>query len=149
MRTALFGLCSAVWMSLIFYLSSIPGDELGPDMLIINLIKKSGHFIVFGVLASLYLYALKGKKTLAETGRGYFLLSLFLTLLYAVSDEYHQLFTPGRHSSGYDVIIDVCGALSVLGLLYTVKIRRHLLSTRERKKVNSTFRKSAKGVEVD
>jgi VanZ family protein len=121
MRTGIVAVCTVVWMSLIFYFSSIPGDELGPDTLIINLIKKSGHFIIFGVLAVLYLSTFKGRKTLVDTGSAVFLLSLFLTVLYAVGDEYHQSFTPGRHSSGYDVIIDACGALTTLGLLYTLK----------------------------
>ena len=144
MKTALFALCSMVWMSLIFYLSSMPGDELGPDILILNLIKKTGHFIIFGVLAVLYLSMFKGRKTLVGTGSALFLISVFLTVLYAVSDEYHQSFTPGRHSSGYDVIIDACGALTVLGLLYRHKIRRNLLSAWTNKMVKGSSRKPAK-----
>ena len=148
MRTALFGLSSAAWMSLIFYLSSIPGDELGPDTLIINLIKKTGHFIIFGVLAVLFLSTLKGRKLLVEAGNILFVLSLFFTLLYAVSDEYHQSFTPGRHSSGYDVTIDFCGALSVLGLLYRMKSRRKPATARVHKTVNNTVQKASKSAEV-
>jgi len=128
-------------MSLIYYVSSLPGDELGPDTLIINLIKKSGHFIIFGVLAALYLSTLKGRKSLAETGSVLFMLSLFLTMLYAISDEYHQSFTPGRHSSGYDVLIDACGALTVLGLLYTLKSRRPPATDRVNKRVKSASRR--------
>jgi len=124
-------------MTLIYYLSSIPGDELGPDTLTINLIKKTGHFIIFGVLAVLYLSTLKGSKQLSETGIVLFMLSLFLTLLYAVSDEYHQSFTPGRHSSGYDVAIDFCGALTVLGLLYSVKIRKNSTTDKVKEMVKS------------
>jgi VanZ family protein len=108
-------------MTLIFYLSSIPGAQLGPDTLVVNLIKKAGHAFIFGVLAALYLYALKGRKSLLETQGVLFLLSLFFAFLYAVSDEYHQSFIPGRHSSGKDVLIDVCGALSVLVLLHVWK----------------------------
>jgi VanZ family protein len=108
-------------MTLIFYLSSIPGEQLGPDTLAVTLIKKAGHAFTFGVLAALYLYALKGKISLVETQGVFFLLSLFLAFLYALSDEYHQSFTPGRHSSGHDVIIDVCGALLALVLLHVVK----------------------------
>lgn len=133
MKTALIGLCSVAWMFMIFYLSSIPGDELGPDTLIINLIKKSGHFVIFGVLAALNLSTFKGRKTLVDTGSAVFLLSLFLTVLYAVGDEYHQSFTPGRHSSGYDVVIDACGALTVLGLLYTLNIRTKQITARVNK----------------
>jgi len=90
-------------------------------MMIINLIKKIGHFIIFGVLAVLYFYTFKGEKALANTGSAVFLVSLLLTVLYAVGDEYHQLFIPGRHSSGYDVIIDACGALTLLCLLLIMK----------------------------
>ena len=111
-------------MYLIFYLSSIPGGQLGPDTLVINVIKKSGHFIIFGVLAALYLYALKGRKSLLETPGTLFRLSLFLVLLYSLSDEYHQSFTPGRHPSGKDVFIDVSGALAILVILYGAKTRK-------------------------
>ena len=131
-------------MSLIFYLSSIPGDELGPDILIVNLIKKTGHVIIFGVLAALYLSTFQGRKTLVDTRSVLFLLSLFLTVLYAVSDEYHQSFTAGRHSSGYDVIIDACGAVTVLGLLYTLKIRRYTATARVRKMAKGASRKTPK-----
>jgi VanZ family protein len=113
-------------MTFIFYLSSIPGEQLGPDTLAVNLIKKAGHVFIFGVLAALYLYALKGRKPLHETHGVFFLLSLFLAFLYAFSDEYHQSFTPGRHSSGHDVLIDVCGALTVLITLYVLKTRKKL-----------------------
>jgi VanZ family protein len=117
-------MCSIVWMSLIFYMSSIPGNQLGPDTLAVNMLKKSGHAFIFGVLAALYLYALKGRKSLLKTQSTLYLLSLFLTILYAFSDEYHQSFTPGRHSSGKDVFIDVCGALTVLVILHILKTRK-------------------------
>jgi len=144
MRTGIFALCSVVWMSLIFYLSSIPGDELGPDILIVNLIKKTGHVIIFGVLAALYLSTFQGRKTLVDTRSVLFLLSLFLTVLYAVSDEYHQTFTPGRHSSGYDVIIDACGAVTLLGLLFTLEIRRNTVTARVSKMAKGASRKTPK-----
>ena len=127
LRRFIFVLCAAAWMSLIFYLSSIPGEQLGPDTLVVNVIKKLGHMFIFGVLAVLYLYALKRKKSLLETQGAFYLLSLLLTSLYAISDEYHQSFTPGRHSSGKDVLIDICGALTALVILY-------VLNTREKRK---------------
>lgn len=123
MKTFIFAFCSVVWMSLIYYLSSIPGGQLGPDTQLLNLIKKFCHFIIYGILAVLYLYALKGRKSLLETRATLFLVSLFLVLLYAISDEYHQFFTPGRHSSGKDVFIDVCGALTILIMMYVAKTR--------------------------
>ncbi len=121
MRRFTFVLCAAAWMSLIFYLSSIPGAQLGPDTLVVNTIKKLGHLFIFGVLAVLYLFALKGRKSLPETRIHIFALSFILVLLYAVTDEYHQSFTPGRHATVKDVVIDAAGAILCLGSLYRVK----------------------------
>jgi VanZ family protein len=72
----------------------------------------------------LYLYSLKGRKSLVETQKTLYLLSFFLTLLFAISDEYHQSFTPDWHSPGKDVFIDVCGALTVLVILNILKTRK-------------------------
>jgi VanZ family protein len=121
LRSFIFVLCAAAWMSLIFYLSSIPGEQLGPDTLVVNMIKKLGHLFIFGVLAVLYLYTLKGRNSLLETRMPIFALSFILVLLYAVTDEYHQSFTPGRHATVKDVVIDAAGAILCLGSLYRVK----------------------------
>ena len=39
-----------------------------------------------------------------------FTIALGLTLLYAISDEVHQSFVPGRHARWYDVGFDMIGA---------------------------------------
>ena len=44
-------------------------------------------------------------------------LAWVLTVLYAVSDEYHQTFVPGRNGNALDVLIDASGAaLAALAL---------------------------------
>ncbi len=45
-------------------------------------------------------------------------LALLLTVAYAISDEWHQSFVPGRSASGIDVAIDTAGATlaALLGL---------------------------------
>ena len=43
---------------------------------------------------------------------------MFICLFYAVTDEYHQMFIPGRGSSVSDVLIDFGGALVGLGFFY-------------------------------
>ena len=106
MRTKVYFVGAVIWMALIFYLSSLPGSMLGSDAPALNAIKKIGHFTVFGVLAVLYLYALKGDRSLRGTGGAIYLLSLVLSIIYAVSDEYHQSFVPGRHAAITDVLID-------------------------------------------
>jgi hypothetical protein len=39
------------------------------------------------------------------------LIILLISLAYALSDEFHQLFVPGRFSDIKDVLIDFCGSI--------------------------------------
>jgi VanZ family protein len=43
-------------------------------------------------------------------------LAALFSILYAVSDEVHQLYVPGRNGSALDVGIDACGVLAGAGL---------------------------------
>ncbi|MBR7132614.1 MAG: VanZ family protein [Clostridia bacterium] len=43
-----------------------------------------------------------------------------ICLLYAISDEVHQLFVPGRSCEIRDVLIDFCGAMLAVSLLFLV-----------------------------
>lgn len=123
MRRHLFTFCSGIWMLMIFIMSSLHGDQLGPDTCSINFIKKIGHVVIFGVLAGLYLWTFKGRRSLVETRIPVFVLSFIFTMVYAVTDEYHQSFTPGRHATVTDVGIDAVGALVCLGMLYRMRYR--------------------------
>ena len=71
-------------------------------------IRKLAHFSEFGllgVLTAAFMNALgKGKKWL------WWVIPAFFCLLYAISDELHQLFT-GRVPAVKDVLIDFCGSL--------------------------------------
>jgi VanZ family protein len=65
------------------------------------LVRKSGHFIEYGVL---YCLLIRGPMA----GRPY--LTLLLCAAYALCDEGHQIFVPGRTPSLYDVALDTTGA---------------------------------------
>jgi VanZ family protein len=100
-----------LWMSLIFFLSSrstLPGPD---DPLWNTLLKKAGHFLVYAVLARLYLRALEG--TTGTLPRGAWI-AWGLAALYALSDEVHQGFVPGRHPAIIDGLIDGAGAATAL-----------------------------------
>jgi VanZ family protein len=62
---------------------------------------------------------------LASTGHWGQLVALVVawtvTVLYAISDEVHQTFVPGRSGRALDVLIDACGALLVGVVLWTVR----------------------------
>lgn len=99
------------WMGLIFALSAQPDLPHAPDPWLDVLLKKAAHASVYGVLAWLFLWALRGRKPASDQLR---LLSLALTLAYAVSDELHQALVPGRHPSTVDFLIDAGGATLAL-----------------------------------
>ncbi len=71
-------------------------------------VKKTGHLIVFGILFTLLYRALK-ETTRLQVFRVAFV-SFLLSVLYGLSDEYHQTFVPGRQGLLRDVIIDGLGA---------------------------------------
>ena len=101
-------------MLLIFAFSSLPGKEL-PNLGILDLFaKKAAHVLIYAVLAVAFWYALGWRSEKRN-------LAWLITLLYAISDEFHQSFVPGRHPWWLDVLFfDALGAF--LGLWLAGKI---------------------------
>jgi VanZ family protein len=135
MRVGLPWIAVLLWMLLIFYLSSQPAvtsSELsmgitekvveqvaraGNDF-DINIdqadefVRKNAHFFLYLLLGVLIL------NTVRNGGRTLFAASIFailLSVVYAITDEVHQLFVPGRGAQLQDVGIDTAGA--VIGVL--------------------------------
>ena len=99
-------------MGFIFWLSAQPDLPRAPEPWLDRVVKKAGHVALYGVLAWLYLGALRGDAPPSDRAR---LLAFGLAVLYAVTDEVHQSFVPGRTPSPWDVVIDGVGAaLAVL-----------------------------------
>ena len=95
---------AVAWMALIFYFSSqseLPGPQ---SHLLDVLLNKGAHFVVYAILALLL------ERAVASPKHGH-RLAFALTLLYGMSDELHQSFTPGRTPQATDVMIDAAGAL--------------------------------------
>ena len=96
-------LAALAWMLIIFWFSSQPQlPEFSVDFLDL-LTKKWGHALAYGILWTLWWLG---------TGRPW--LALVITLLYALSDELHQTFVPGRNGWWVDVMVDTVGALLAL-----------------------------------
>jgi VanZ family protein len=76
--------------------------------------RKSAHFIAYLVLGFLVSHAMKNEASTASSWkrRG---ASLLLCVAYAISDELHQIFVPGRGPLLKDVLIDGSGA--ALGII--------------------------------
>ena len=92
-------------MAVIYWFSSQPSNELPNFDWADKAVKKSGHVIEYAILAIWLLYALG----MAGNRRW---LAWLLAFLYAITDEFHQAFVPGRFPSVWDVLIfDNFGAL--------------------------------------
>ena len=105
-------------MLLIFLLSARTPAELPNFDWADRIVKKGSHMIGYALLSISYWRALGfGKKK--------WWLAWLLAILYAVTDEFHQSFVPGRHPSIWDVLVfDNVGALVSLWLLSLYKTQR-------------------------
>lgn len=107
-----------LWAGMIFFLSSIPNLHSGlPDIFDIVL-RKIAHAGEFGVLVILIT------RGFDADGKSAYFKAAFAAILYAVSDEIHQGFVPGRVASPVDALIDSFGALIGLLIFYRHKNRR-------------------------
>ncbi|MCR3923052.1 MAG: VanZ family protein [Firmicutes bacterium] len=80
-------------------------------------IRKAGHFTAYFILALLVVVALRKSGI---SGRNLYLVAFAICLVYAISDETHQLFVAGRAGQISDVFIDSSGAVAALLLSYGV-----------------------------
>ncbi len=106
-------------MTLIFIASAMPGKDLPGFGYWDFFVKKGGHMTGYALLALALLHGLAPGK---PTSRRHLVLAVVLAALYAVTDEFHQRFTPGRGPSVADVGIDTLGAMG--GLLVWAWFRR-------------------------
>lgn len=77
------------------------------------MLKKTAHIFVYAVLYLLLFRATFLLTDRVNQPRRQLLLAwlpLILCLIYAISDEVHQTFTPGRNGSVIDVGFDMIGA---------------------------------------
>ena len=109
---------SAIIAGIMFYMSSLEFQKGPPGGF--SILPIAYHILAYFFLAVFVNFALiKGKKT--KTHRIY--ITLIITFLYAISDEMHQYFVPGRSLSGYDILLDLSGILLAC-FLYLVLIKQ-------------------------
>ena len=101
-----------VWAAVIFSFSAVP--DLGTGL--------GGWDLVLRKLAHTAEYAILGALLVRATERSG--LAFGLGVLYAVSDEVHQVFVPGRHGAPLDVAIDAVGVAVGIVLWQSVRSRR-------------------------
>lgn len=119
-----------IWMALIFFLSHQPAtdsselssgvtelilaaaEKIIPDIrehmdVLHHIVRKNAHFTIYLVLGGLVLNALK--QSGVSKYRAPFS-AMAVCFFYAASDEFHQMFVPGRGPALGDVLIDSAGA---------------------------------------
>lgn len=138
-----------VWMILIFYLSHQPAtksnqlssglsdvivktvERVAPNLKFDvrgfnHILRKNAHFMAYLVLGVLTV------RVLRKSGiRGYrsIALALGVCVLYAISDEVHQLFIPGRSGEVMDVLIDSAGVSVGIGGYYLLTLSNKLIES--------------------
>lgn len=149
-----------IWLCVIFYFSSQPSEESDEQTsFVINIlsrlfnvdisqggtieqfgilhnidffVRKTAHLTEYAVLGVLSFLSLKEISRKFEKQRLFQMSSaLIFCLLYAVSDEIHQMFVPGRSPMIRDVMIDFCGSLVGVGVCFIIvlifgRIRRSI-----------------------
>ncbi len=132
-----------IWMGFIFYLSHQPAtvsNELstGVTEVIVrtiekvapnkefdikrfnHIIRKNAHFFIYLVLGVFVINAFRASGVYGYRGMA---LALLVCVLYAISDEVHQMFIPGRGPGIKDVLIDSAGAMVGIGIyMFVIKM---------------------------
>ncbi len=142
-------LLTAAWIVCIFFLSSENANEsterslsllniieqiFGEDILTELILRKLAHVLEFSVLTILAFlsirftnkvseytsYAESPVKIIKSDNEMYIAISMWLSFLVAVADEYHQLFVDGRSGSILDVAIDGIGIIVILIIIRVI-----------------------------
>lgn len=135
-RKIISWLAVVLWLVLIFILSAQPvhksnGLSKGIAERIVKIIekispekninvdrfnhylRKTAHFFSYMILGILVMNVL---RMLGVHGGKRIAIALVVCVLYAISDEFHQLFVPGRGAQVKDVVIDSVGAIVGIGI---------------------------------
>jgi len=93
-------------------------------------IRKFAHFFIFGILGVLAVNAYKSLK-IRDNGK-VAILAFATCVIYAITDEVHQLFVPGRAFEFTDIIIDSSGSFIFISLslliVYLIENRKEAQS---------------------
>lgn len=146
-QRAIYIVLLILWMAVIFIMSSHPADkssqlsggivakfvkliypgfsefsaEKQSEIMHLTsfLVRKTAHFLEYFVLGMLSALLVATYKEYACKTRVF--IAAFFCVLYAIGDEIHQYFVPGRSCELRDVLIDFCGILFGMLILFIIK----------------------------
>lgn len=110
-------------MGTIFWLSSLPGDEVPlPGFLFSD---KAAHFLAYALLGTLIGLRHAWRRRPAAAAMTVDPKGLLVGMLYGVSDELHQLFVPLRQFSVGDIAADALGVIA--GVWLSRRLARRMM----------------------
>lgn len=101
-----------LYSGMIFYVSGLPRLDVSFE---IPFLDKILHAVEYAILGFLFARALRSLDKAFLRIKMISVTTLLFVLFYAISDEWHQSFVPGRDMSLGDVAVDIVGGL--LGIL--------------------------------
>ena len=107
------------WCVAIYFVSDIP--NLRTDLGFLDYVfRKIAHITVFGVLYAMFYRAYR--SSFQKSKLNSFIVSMIFCLSFAVSDEFHQSFVPGRSGNIIDALLfDGSGSLLAASIIHTRK----------------------------
>lgn len=113
-----------LWAMLIYWLSSLPGNEANKILPEFWNSDKFAHMALYGVFGILIFRA--GRlEWLNGSYKVWIAVSILIASLYGASDEFHQHFSPGRSCSVGDWVADsMGGAMGVSMALGWMRIKK-------------------------
>lgn len=117
-KLVIYWLPVVLWMGLIYFLSSFHKLQASPVGWQDFIVRKTAHFLEYAIL---FVLTCRGLNfTSGMSFRKKLLTSLIVTILYALSDEFHQTKVNGRTGKFLDIWVDSLGAIG--GLLFVWKL---------------------------
>ncbi|NTW13510.1 MAG: VanZ family protein [Candidatus Moranbacteria bacterium] len=113
-----------LWMSVIFYFSSMSGTTSASLAPFDSLLERKGAHVFEYLVLSLLVFNVLRRTFIRERLGAQMALIASLSLLYALSDEIHQLFVPGREGKLSDIGIDLVGIFLGILLIVAVSVRK-------------------------
>lgn len=89
-------------------------------------VRKTAHFTEYMILGGLWLLCIYNRPDESSSFGKKIRISVCASAIYAISDEFHQLFVEGRAGRWMDVGIDTMGAIAGIGLV-TIGIKLFIL----------------------
>lgn len=109
-----------------------PDKTILKEDILTPIVRKTAHFSIYAMLGFLTINFVLTFKDIKLKFKNkemykYIVISLLFCFIYAISDEFHQSFIPGRSCEFRDVLIDTSGALvGILGIITIYIITRKI-----------------------